>query len=182
MKYCSGLQAEFLRQQASGLVAFAVVGVALVQRELRQAVEAHHQFFRAAVLHPVVVDVVRQRLDVAGVVVEILDGAQRGGVAHFLQFGEHDVEGGAAAAGGILRIHRHDQDALAVLFLEFAQHAGDGRVAVAHRVVHDERRLGALAQDSLAAARSVSRYGRATANLPASISWHISRRIFSGAC
>ena len=111
--------------------------------------EAHHQFFRAAIFHPVFIDVVRQCFDVTGIIVKVFDGAQRGNVAHLQQLPEHRIEGGAGAAGGILRIHRHEQNALAVLFLEFAQHARNRRVAVAHRIVHHKRCLGALAEKAL---------------------------------
>ena len=55
MRYCSGSRSERLGQQAAGLLAFAVVGVAAVERAARQAVEAHHQLSSAAaaVLRPV---------------------------------------------------------------------------------------------------------------------------------
>ncbi len=126
-----------------------MVGVAFFQCVLRHAVETHYQFFRAAMFHPVIVDVGSQRLDVACVIVEMFDGADGRRVAHLLQFAEHDVGDGGRGTRRVLRIHRHDQDALAVLCFQLAQHAGNGRVAIAHGVVHHEWRLGAFAQIAL---------------------------------
>ena len=63
-------------EKARGLVALAVVGIAQVERAPRQAVKAQHQDVRATVAHPVVVDALRERLDVAGIVVEAVDRAQ----------------------------------------------------------------------------------------------------------
>jgi pimeloyl-ACP methyl ester carboxylesterase len=59
-------QAQALGQQAAGLVAFAVVGVAQVQRALGHAVKAHHQLVGLAVAPSSALRPCGQRVDVAG--------------------------------------------------------------------------------------------------------------------
>src|SRR5258708_35253170 len=65
-------QAEFFAQQPRRLVALAVIRVAAVERETRQAVEAHEQLVGTAVGHPVIVYALRQRGNVGGVIVIML--------------------------------------------------------------------------------------------------------------
>ncbi len=113
--YCSGLEPEFLGQQAAGHLTLAVVGVATIQREAGHPVKTHHQFVRPAVQHPVIVDVFRQRGDVGGMVVVVLDQPQRRRIAHSLDCIEHRVEGAARGARRVLRIQRQYQYAVATL-------------------------------------------------------------------
>ena len=140
------VESQRLRQQAPGLPAFAMVGVALVERVAWHAVETHQQYVGAAVHLPVIADVGGQRLDVGGVVVVVLERAQRRLVADLLQPGKRHVECGGGAGGGVLRIGGQDQDAVAAGGLHSRQGVGDGRVAVAHRVFDHERGGDFLAQ------------------------------------
>jgi hypothetical protein len=71
-------QAQRLGQQAAGLVALAVVGVAQVQRALGHAVKAHHQLVGLAVGLPVFAHGGGQCGDVAGVVVVVVDKRSSG--------------------------------------------------------------------------------------------------------
>jgi hypothetical protein len=73
MVYWCFAQAQRLGQQAAGLVALAVVGVAQVQRALGHAVKTHHQLVGLAVGLPVFAHGGGQRGDVAGVVVKVVD-------------------------------------------------------------------------------------------------------------
>ena len=75
------MQAQALGQQARSFVAFAVVGVAQLQRALGHAMKAHHQFVGRAVVLPVGLHGACQGVDVAGVVVVVVDKAQLGHVA-----------------------------------------------------------------------------------------------------
>src|SRR5262245_37658684 len=53
------LESELAGEQPPGLLAFAVVGIALVERFPRYAVKAHHQHVGPPVLHPVIAHVLR---------------------------------------------------------------------------------------------------------------------------
>ena len=110
---CRGLEAELGAEQARGLLAVAVVGIAQVERASRQAVEAHHQGVGTAVAHPVVVDAAGERLDVARVVVEAVDRPQPRHPPQPLRMRIHGVERRGSRAGRVLRKERHDENAVA---------------------------------------------------------------------
>ncbi|MCY1545077.1 hypothetical protein D9M68_810020 [compost metagenome] len=113
-----------------------MVGVAQVQGALGHAVKTHHQLIGLAVVHPVRADLSGQGFDVAGVVVVAVDEAQLGQMAHLQAPGGHRVEHAGGGGAAVLRVGRHDQHARHALGLEFVEHGGDGRVAVAHGVAH----------------------------------------------
>ncbi len=140
------LQRQRFREQAPRLLAFAVVGIALVERRARHAVKAHQQHVGAVVPHPVVAHALRQRAEVAGMIVEMPHRADRRLIAHAGKAAEGGVQGGCRGAGGILGVERHQQDAVAVLGLYFLQLVRDRGPAVAHRVVHHQREPDALAE------------------------------------
>ena len=127
-----GLESQLGGEQARGLPAVAVIGIAAIERAPRQAVEAHHQHVRPAVLHPVVVDVARERLDVARIVVEAVDRAQRRHPPQPRRVRERRVERRRGGGGRILRKERGDQHAVAPRGLELREPRGDSGIAVAH--------------------------------------------------
>jgi hypothetical protein len=82
--------------------------------------------------------------------VELLDDTQLRHIAHLFQFVEHNIAGSGDGAGGVLRVQREQQDALAVLFPEFVQCLRNGRFPITHGVVHDQRHVaGIFAQIAL---------------------------------
>ena len=99
--------------------------VALVQREARYAVETHHQLVGAvgaAVLHPVLADAGGKRLDIAGEVAEAADRAHLGLVTLGGEPAPGFVERGGAGAAGVLRVERHEQEAVAAGGLELVDY------------------------------------------------------------
>ena len=110
---CFAVEPELVGEQPRGLVALAVVGIAEIERAPRQAVEAQHEPVRPAVPHPVVVDVARERPDVAGIVVEAVDVRSARHPPQSARDGRRRVERARRRARRILRIERHDENAIA---------------------------------------------------------------------
>jgi len=135
-------QIQRVGQQPRGLVALAMVGVAALERVARQPVEAHHQHGATAVRLPVLAHERSQRLDISIVVVKVLDEPGLGNVARPSEPIAHRVHHARRRAGGVLRVERQHDQALAAGPLEAPERAGDRRFAVAHREFH-ERRSGA---------------------------------------
>jgi len=69
-------QLQCLGQKAGGFHAFAVVGVAQVQGAFGHAMKTHHQTFAFAMGLPVLAHLLGQALDVAGIVVVVVDESQ----------------------------------------------------------------------------------------------------------
>ncbi len=124
------------RQQASGLLALAVVRVAEPQRALRHAVKTHHQLAAAvlgpAMALPVFEHRLPERRDVAGVIVKVLDPAHFGDVAHATEHVENLIQHRRRCRRRVLRVHRHDQDAVHTALGQAPQRRLNGRFAVAH--------------------------------------------------
>ena len=138
---------EPLAKQARGLEALAVVRIAERQGAPRHAVEAQHQLVGSPVQCPVVVDALRERADVAGVVVVVVDEAHLGQVANFLRPLVDRVVHACGRRRRVLRVQRQDEHARHALGLQRVEHRGRRGVAVAHRVAHRDG-VTALAQVS----------------------------------
>ena len=127
------LPAQRLAQQPRGLLALAVVGVALHQEALGHAVVGGHQHLRRR-LGGVIRLTYRagQRLDVAGMLEVGGHGADRRLPLELHQGAEGVVVGGGGGGRGVLGIEREEQDLLATRRLQAPEHAVGGGVAVAH--------------------------------------------------
>ena len=107
--------------------------------------KAQHETLGLAVRHPVIVDALRQRGDVAGVVVIAVDEAPFGQRALAPAPLSHLVEHGGRRRGAVLRIQRQHQDMLDARRLQLVERRVDRRIAVAHRHLHDHA-VAALAE------------------------------------
>ena len=114
----------------------AMVGIAEVQRPPRHAVKRQHELVRAAVLHPVFVDALRQSADVARVVVIDVGCAQRRHPAHGACGREDRVQCRARRARRVLGIERHQQDPVAAPFAQARKRFGYRWASVAHAELH----------------------------------------------
>ena len=79
-----------------------------------------------------------QRVDVDGIVVVGRRHPHRRLPAQAHQRAEGLVARRGRGGGGVLRIERHDQQALAALALQMLDPGGGGRIGVAHGPVHDD--------------------------------------------
>ncbi len=134
-------QPEPLAQQPGGELALAVVRIAEPQRALGHAVEAEHELVAAAVLGPVGAHPGGQRADVAVVVGVAVDEAQLGLPALAGEPAVDRVVRGRRGRAGVLRVQRQHEDARGALGLQRIEHRRDRRLAVAHRVPYQHRRL-----------------------------------------
>ncbi len=131
--------AEPLHQQSRGLLALAMIGVALVEIGLRNAVIGGKHDLRLKIeALQMRFDRFRQRVDIDRLVVIGRHGAHRRLPAHGLECVEGFVVDARRRRGGILRIEREDQDALAALYAQPVEPFGDRWLAVAHRPVDDD--------------------------------------------
>ena len=140
---------ELRREEAGGLLALPVIGIAPVDGALRQPVEAHHQRLRPAVRAPVVADQVAERADVGGVVVEVPHHTQLRLVAPAGQRRRHAVDHRSRRAPRVLGIERQHEQALAARTLHPVERRRDRRFAVAHRELDHEGRAQTLAEQAL---------------------------------
>ena len=156
--------AEAFGHQTAGLVALAVIGIAEIERAPRHAVKAQQQALGLAIGRPVLAHALHQGVDVAGVVVEVAHEAHLGLVAPLRQAAADLVDHGGGGARGILRVHRHHQDAGAAARAHRVQGIADRGRAVAHRVVDVEpvvAVLGEVAGEQLGLAYRVHQQRRA---------------------
>ena len=129
-------QAQRLGDQTPGFVALAVVGVAQVQGALGHAMKTHYQLVGLAVGLPVFAHGGGQCIDVAGVVVKVVDETQLGHVAGALGPLVNGVEqrsGGGAAVLGVGGQHQHAGEAFGLELVQLLCHAG---VAIGHGHAH----------------------------------------------
>ena len=142
-------------------MAFARVGVALVQGVARHAMKAHQQFFAPAVLTPMRLHLGGQRGDIGRVVVVMTHGAHFRHIAQFHQRGKGGVQRAAAAAGGVLRIQRQQQQALHALGAQLLHALLDRGLAVAHGELHHHVFTGQPAGQAFRLAAGVDQQRRA---------------------
>src|SRR5688572_13419024 len=140
--------AELGSDQPRALEALDLVGVAAVHARLGDAVEAQHELVRPPVLEPVLVDVLRDGLRIAPVVVEILHEADLRRRPQLAQCLLQRVLHRARGAPRVLRVHRDHQDPPAPLGLQLREALRNRRLAVAHRRDHRHHRLVALPEIS----------------------------------
>ena len=88
---------------------------------------------RRTVLRPVRADLLMQRVDIGGLVMEMLDQPQFRLIAHLAQHAEDFVERRGRSGAGILRIHRQYEDAFHALLAQRLHDRRNRRIAVAHR-------------------------------------------------
>ena len=122
-----------------------MVGIAERQRALGQAVEAEHQPVRPTVGHPVVADPAREGVDVAGIVVIVLDEAQLRQVAAAHRPGSDRIGNARRRRRRVLGIERQHQYPLDTGRPQRVERTGDRGLAVAHPVPHQDR-MAALAE------------------------------------
>ena len=154
---------ELGRKQASGLLAFAVIRIAAVERVLRQTVKAHHEPIRTSICTPVFADEISKRTDEGGMIVIVLDDTQLGYVSRPRERRAHAIDRGSGCACRVLRIERQHEQAIAVRALKFGEDRLDRWLAIAHRVGDDEGRRELLAEQplqQLGLARGVDRKRR----------------------
>ena len=113
-----------------------IIGIAFVEIGLRNAVIGgeHHLGLEIEGGEPRP-HRVRERFDIDRVVVIGRGDPQRGLPAHGFQRIEDLVADGRGRSRGILRIERHDENAVAALRLQRLEPLGDRRLPVAHRPV-----------------------------------------------
>ena len=160
---------ELGREQARGLLAFAVIRIAPVERVLRHAVKAHHQRSGPAVRAPVFADEVAERADVGR------DGRESacttrssGTLRHPRQRRADRVERGRGRARRVLGIERQHEDAIAAGALELRRAP---RRSMARRSASRSRRRAAreaLAEQPLQQLRLALRCRPQAASLRAS--------------
>src|SRR5690349_9455030 len=112
-------------------MAFAVIRIAAIEREAGQPMEAHYQLLRTTGAGPVVFHLFCRGLYVCGMVMEVLDDAKRGQIADIAQCSEDRVAGATGRAGGILRVHRNDEQTVATLLAQPMHSCAYRRPAVA---------------------------------------------------
>ena len=127
------VEPELGREEPRRLLAMTVVWVTEVERAPRQTMKREHEKVGPAMPDPIVVDALRERLDVGGIVVEAIDRAQRRHPAHLSRVRVNGIERGGRRARRVLRVERDDEDALAAGPPQFVHGAGDCRAAVTHR-------------------------------------------------
>jgi len=88
-------------------------------------------------LRPVGFQRLRERLDVAGVVVPVAHEPQLGHVAPSHELGGHGVEHGSRGAGAILGVERYHEQASQTFFFHAGEHFGHARFAIAHGPAHE---------------------------------------------
>ena len=123
---------EAFGQQCCRGPALLFVGVAGGDVAFGEAVEAHQQPRRLALLVPQGVEAGGQRTDVAGVIVVSVDRTQFGDAPPRCEFVENGVEGGSRGRRRILRIERKHQEPAAAAAAENSQGGGDRGFAVSH--------------------------------------------------
>ena len=102
-------QLQFFGQQACGFVAFAVVGVAQVQRTFRYAMKSHDQFFSLAIGLPVRFNPGSKGVDVAGCIVVVVDESELRQAAHFACPCVHGIKHTGRSGGAVLGVGRQNQ-------------------------------------------------------------------------
>ena len=125
-------QIQPLGEQAGGLVALAVVGIAGREVALRNAVEGEQQPLAAAVSLPVLAHALGERVQVAVVVVVVADKAQVRQPAHAPELVGEGVEHRGHRGRRVLRVHGQHQQPAHPPRAQLVQRGGDGRRAVAH--------------------------------------------------
>ena len=136
-----------------------MIGVALEEVALGHPVERGQDHLGLEIeLGQALADRGRHRVDVDRVVVIGRRDAHRRLPAHLHQGLEGLVAGGGRGRGGVLRIERHQEDAVAALVEQGLDPHGDLRLAVAHRPVdHDRIAHGRLQALGLAAGDGLQR-------------------------
>ena len=121
-------------QQPRGLVALAVIGVALAgQIALRHAMIGRDDHVRGPVQRfEMAFDRLRQRVDIGGVIAVGGHGPHGGLPVGLLQEGKALIVARCRGRAGVVRIDRRHYDLLAAQILQLLQHVGGAGGAVAH--------------------------------------------------
>ena len=114
-------QAEASSQGVGGRPALAFIGIAAIDRPLRQAVKAHHQPVAASFALPVATNRRRQCVEPASVIVEATNESQVGQVAPATERRGQGVENSGRGGRGELRIQRDDEQPGEPALLQFAR-------------------------------------------------------------
>ena len=125
-------QAQPLRQQPRGLVAFTEVGVAIKQVFFRHTVVAEDQLVRRTVFGTKRLDVVGHGLDVGRIIRVVADKPQVRQPAPLHEVLGNGVKGGGIGGRGILRVQGQHHQLAHPRLLHGLQLAGDGRIPVTH--------------------------------------------------
>src|SRR5215471_6713848 len=127
-------------------MALARIGIAACDGVLRQPVKADEQLVRPARACPVLAHQRRERLDVPGMIVKLLDRPDLRNVARAAQEFGGVVEGASSRARGVLRIQGKEEHPVVPVLGQARERRGDRRVAVAHREFDSRPRAEPLAQ------------------------------------
>ena len=136
------LQPQGLGQEACGLEALAVVRIPQQQGALRHPVKTHDEHGGLAMTRPVRTHLLRQRLDISGVVVVMVDEPELGHKARALGPGVDSVKHTGGGGRAVLRVGWEDQDAgdtACTQLLHDRRHAG---LTITHAITHHHRLLG----------------------------------------
>ena len=114
----------------------AVVRVAELQGALGHAVKAHHELLGLSVFLPVMANLRGQRMDVASVVVVLVDKAKLGNQPRFGSPGIDGIEHAGRRRRAVLGIRRQNQHPRCAVGFQLVELQGNRRVAVAHGVAH----------------------------------------------
>ncbi len=125
-------------EQARGLAAMAVIGIAELERALRHPVEAQQQHLRREVQSfELLVEIGSERVDIGGIVVVWRQGPQRGLPTHRPQLVRSLVHNRRGRRAAVLRVQRREQDAIAPRLHQRLHLVAYRGAAIAHRVAHD---------------------------------------------
>lgn len=131
-----GCEAQARGEQARGLEALRLVGIAELDVARGNAVEAQQQHLAAALVLPVRLDAPRERLDIAGVVVELVDEAELGHAALRAAPVVDGIDHARGGGGRVLRVALQHEHALDAFGLQRIEPRADRGIGIAHRIAH----------------------------------------------
>ena len=130
------VEAQFFGQQATRLVALAVVGVAQLQSAFWHAVKAHDQLLSFAMGGPMILNTSGQSLDVACIIVVAVDEAKLGQIARFQTPAIDRIKYRCCGGATVLRISGDHQNARGSFLAKGIDLSADAGFAIGHGIFH----------------------------------------------